>query len=119
MIRLTFAWVLLFLTISPFTAPFSTCDLGALLGHVAVDAIAIEGHSVQCVSGTPETDPYGDACTVASIVTTIEPMREQLLTGAGRLAEVAGQPAATAGQYPSDVILWRQAPAPRPAVLRI
>jgi hypothetical protein len=33
MIRHCCAWSLLLLAVSPFTAPFSTCDLATLLGH--------------------------------------------------------------------------------------
>jgi len=31
--RLIFAWMLLLLAASPFTAPYATCDLATLLGH--------------------------------------------------------------------------------------
>ena len=42
MIRLTCAWALLLLALSPFTAPYSTCDLASLMNHPAPHAVSYQ-----------------------------------------------------------------------------
>jgi hypothetical protein len=48
MTRKTVAWLLFVLASSPFTAPFTTCDLATLVGHVtAIEATGAETPVVQ------------------------------------------------------------------------
>lgn len=49
MIRIICAWALLLLAASPFTAPFSTCDVGALVGnpsHILALSFTQTAHSL-------------------------------------------------------------------------
>jgi hypothetical protein len=56
MIRISFTWLLLVLAASPFTVPFATCDLGALLAAKSPAQIAPVVPSVQAVAAASERD---------------------------------------------------------------
>jgi hypothetical protein len=51
MTRRSLAWLLLVLASSPFTAPFTTCDLATLFGHVA--GVALTTPDTPVVQGAP------------------------------------------------------------------
>jgi len=73
MIRTTCAWVLLILAASPFTAPFSTCDLAALLGRAASVRVTSVGQAAQCV---PDAHANTDATGICPVVSRTELTRE-------------------------------------------
>jgi hypothetical protein len=66
MIRILTAWTLLVLAASPFTAPFTTCDVGMLVRQPPPILVVSAGHAVQSVA-IPASN--GDATTIAPPVT--------------------------------------------------
>jgi hypothetical protein len=55
MLRRLCAWSLLLLALSPFTAPFSTCDIGTLLGRAANPAQGAARRDGNVTAGMPLT----------------------------------------------------------------
>src|SRR5216683_4796115 len=82
MMRIVCAWSLLLLAASPFTAPFATCDLGALLGHI--EQIIPPGQSLWCIAGVRAgSDAYlanTDAYSISPLTTRTELAREPAFT---------------------------------------
>jgi hypothetical protein len=67
MTRKILAWSLLCLASSPFTAPFSTCDLATLFGHAT--GIALNAPVVQASPHKVRTIVDDDALAVSSLAT--------------------------------------------------
>jgi hypothetical protein len=68
MTRKILAWSLICLASSPFTAPFSTCNLAVLFGHAT--GIVLNVPVVQTAPQTVKTIADDDALAVPSLATT-------------------------------------------------
>lgn len=68
MIRLVWTWLLVVLAASPFTAPFSTCDVSALLGARQSRAVLSVALTPSCLSAACGTDETGSISLVVARV---------------------------------------------------
>jgi hypothetical protein len=69
MFRVVCAWALLVLAASPFTAPFSTCDVGAFLGAEGHALVLPSGRLVLAVATAPVN---GDALSLSPIISRVQ-----------------------------------------------
>jgi hypothetical protein len=120
MIRPACAWVLLILATSPFTPPFSTCDLGVLLGHTTYAQVTSLGRAAQGIvpiNGDP--DRCSDAYGVSPVVTRIELPRESACTVASLLIDAFDCLSVRAASFPIEVSQSLHPPSRQSAVLRL
>lgn len=116
MTRKILAWSLLVLASSPFTAPFSTCDLATLFGDVT--GIVLNAPAVQAAPRTPGTIADDTALVEWSLATTTS--RPKLLVIAGSVL----QPTSTTHR-PCAADPWALNPTPlveaqpMPTILRL
>jgi hypothetical protein len=76
MIRMFSAWVLLVLALSPFTAPFTTCDFGTLVRQPSHALARSPGRTVELI-GIPASN--GDATTIGPPVTRTQLERDHAI----------------------------------------
>jgi hypothetical protein len=117
MIQVVCTWLLVVLAASPFTAPFSTCDLAALLGRTAGIPMAPFAQSGSQVTATlGSTDLSGDAYSISPVVTRTELGRNAPFRTAGLLTPASAFTASGAALDASQARHGRFTPA---AVLRL
>src|SRR5215813_9924634 len=117
MIRVACTWILVALAASPFTAPFSSCDLTVLLGRTAVVQMAPFARSgAQMTAALGSTDSSSDAYCVSPLVTRTELGRNAPFRSPGLLTCAS---AATAAAAPLHASQSRYGPSTRAAVLRL
>jgi hypothetical protein len=80
MIRATCAWALVLLSASPFTAPFSTCDLGAFLSATKSAQLLPLKQSSLRLAAKLETS---DADALSPVVARVQLDKETALTSSG------------------------------------
>jgi hypothetical protein len=76
MVRIVCTWVLIVLAASPFTAPFSTCDLSALLGRHSSAVLVL---SVAECADMADGLGTGDAGSISPVVGRVLLTREVVL----------------------------------------
>jgi hypothetical protein len=103
MIRRILAWWLFVLAVSPFTAPFSTCDLATLFSHAA--AITLNTSVVQAAAPQKvATDADEVVLVTSSFTRTGEPAK--LLA----IARFGPQPLTTSNNLTFAATLWVHIP---------
>jgi hypothetical protein len=116
MIRVVCAWMLIVLAASPFTAPFSTCDVSALLGtHTSTVAIS----SVATCPEIGDCSSTSDAGSVSPLVLRIVLTRNAVLVPSDwPVPQTADKPLRAALLQPAGDRTREDSPL-QPTVLRL
>jgi hypothetical protein len=115
MMRSVLAWSLLLLAASPFTAPYSTCDLGVLLGHATYAQMIPARPAGRIAAASADSDAY----SVSPVVTRIELAREPALATAIFRIRALNRGRAPSVHSPRDVNLSPHEPSGQPITLRL
>jgi hypothetical protein len=114
MIRTCCAWLLLVLAVSPFTTPFATCDLGALINGTAPVQIAALGPSIQHVSAATDSD----ANSIAPVMARVGLARNSALVALALPVHTGGHFSISFDRSPHDEQPQRDS-SPQSTVLRL